>query len=239
MSVSAEALRELHRIHQQITDLKSRIQRGPKQIKAGTANVARLETELTAARDTLKRARVESDEQQLQLKQREAKIADLQRKLNECKTNTEFSALKDQIAAEQQANSVLEDEILDKMDKVERLQAQVALAEKSLEKAKQDLGTTKERVDQQQSGLDADLARVTELLQHAEQALPADFKVEYQRIVKARGEEALAPVESESCGGCYTVLSPQTLNELSQSKPVFCKFCGVLLYLPEDSSLGN
>ena len=46
MAVTAAALRELHRIHRQLSDLRERKERGPKQIKAREANLARLADEL-------------------------------------------------------------------------------------------------------------------------------------------------------------------------------------------------
>ena len=55
MSLTAEALRELHHLHQRIADLRNRLERGPKQIQAGQANVARIEEELTQAKETVKR----------------------------------------------------------------------------------------------------------------------------------------------------------------------------------------
>ena len=56
--------------------------------------------------------RVEADSKQLQMKEREEKIVNLQGKLNAAKENREYQALKDQIAADKQANVVLSDEIL-------------------------------------------------------------------------------------------------------------------------------
>ena len=46
----------------------------------------------------------------------------------------------------------------------------------------------------------------------------------------------LAQVEGEVCGHCYQKLTAQTMNELYLSRPMFCKSCGCLLYLPEDRS---
>ena len=42
MSVTAAALRELHQIHQQLAELRDRLERGPKQVRAREANVAQL-----------------------------------------------------------------------------------------------------------------------------------------------------------------------------------------------------
>jgi hypothetical protein len=46
----------------------------------------------------------------------------------------------------------------------------------------------------------------------------------HKRLVRAtRPEQALAPLEGETCGRCYTTLTPQTVNELHLGRPVFCK----------------
>ena len=239
MTISPENLRTLHRIHQQLTELRGRLDRGPKQIRAGRQAAERREQELADAKDARKKTRMEYDDQIVQLKQREAKLEKLQRDLNECRKNDAFRTLKDQIAAERQANSVLEDEILDKMEKLEQLESEEGEAESNLEKARQELAATEQRVGEQQTVLEADLARVTDELKHAETALPADFKAEYQRLIRAHGDPALARAKDETCGNCFTILSPQTMNELFMAKLVFCKSCGCMLYLPEGQSVGQ
>jgi predicted nucleic acid-binding Zn-ribbon protein len=239
MSVTASALRELHRIHRQLADLRGRLDRGPKQVQAGESRVVGAERSLVDAKEAVKRTRMASDEKQLQLKQRENRIDDLKTKLNNCNSNREYQALKEQIAADQQANSVLSDEILEILDKLEQQQTMLAQLESEVVKSKQDLQKTRQRVDGERDGLQAELERVTAELSRVESSLPADFKRDYERMTKARGQDALAEVEGETCGGCYTMLTPQTMNELYLSKPVFCKSCGRLLYLPEDRGVGG
>ena len=233
MNVSAEVLRELHRIHRQLTDLKDRLQKGPAQVRIGHQAVEHTEKELAAAKDAAKHTRMEADEKQLTLREREAKVADLQRKLNEAQSNAEFKALKDQIAADKAANAVLEDEILDRLEKLDEHHQHVRDAETKLARVREELQKAEERVAKEQTTLHDDLARLKNELKHAEAALPPDFRAEYERIVKARGEASLAPVDGESCGGCNTMLTTQIINQLYLSKPIFCKSCGCLLYLPE------
>ena len=43
MTISADVLRELHRIHRQLADLRERLDRGPRQIRAREANVTQSE----------------------------------------------------------------------------------------------------------------------------------------------------------------------------------------------------
>jgi uncharacterized protein len=236
MSVTAAALRELHRIHRQMTDLKERLERGPKQVRAAEANVKRLEAELAQAKDAHTKTRVAADQKQLQLKGRESRITELKVKLNAANSNREYQALKEQIAADVQANSVLSDEILELLEKIDECHAAVDSASANLAKTKDEWQKVKQRVDAAQAGLESEFARVSADLVRAEEVLPDDFKESYQRVAKVRGEGALAQVEGECCGGCYQTITSQMYNELKMSKPVFCKSCGCLLYLPEDRS---
>jgi predicted nucleic acid-binding Zn-ribbon protein len=234
MTTLTAALRELHRIHRQLTDLRERIARGPKQLRAAEGSVQKCDTELQQAREAAKRMRVHADDKQLQLKEREGRIKDLRSKLNACSSNREYQTLKEQIAADEQANGVLADEILDALERMDELAVKLKSADETLQRVKQEAEKVTGRVTGEHDMLQSELARVQEELKQAEQALPADFRVEYERIAKARGEQALAQVEGETCGGCYQTVTAQTMNLLYLSRPVFCKSCGCLLYLPED-----
>ncbi len=76
---------------------------------------------------------------QLQLREREARIKDLQVKLNTCSSNREYQALKEQIAADQQANSVLSDEILEALERIDVLQAEFTKIQADRDKAAEGL----------------------------------------------------------------------------------------------------
>jgi predicted nucleic acid-binding Zn-ribbon protein len=188
---------------------------------------------LGQAKDAYRQAKMSADEKQLQLKHREAKLVDLQAKLNMAQSNKEYQLLKDQMAADKQANSVLADEILEALERIDQLQAAVRTSEGNLVKFKDELDKTRKRINEQQQGLESELARVRGELKAAEDQLVGDFKDNYMRLSRSMGEDSLAPVENECCGGCSQTLTAQTLNLLKLDRPVFCKSCGRLLYLPE------
>ena len=135
-----ETLQTLHRIHRQLADLQDRLQRGPRQIKVAETSVKNCEAELAAAKDAYRQAKMAADEKQLQLKQREAKLKDFESKLFAAQSNKEYQLLKDQIAADNQANSVLSDEILEALEKIDELTAASKVAESNLAKTKDELG---------------------------------------------------------------------------------------------------
>ena len=238
MSVSASALRELHRIHKQLGDLRERKDRGPKQIKARETNLVRLTDELTRLQGEHKAARVRSDQKQLLLRSGEQKVEDLKVKLNQAASNREYQALKDQIAADQMAGSVLADEILEAMEKIDELAAHLAEHQTKIEAAKAELAKAEQGVRDQVDQLNSEIKRLEEELRQAESVLPPEFLETYQRLVKGKGEDAMAEVQGDFCGGCYQQLTPNNLSELHMSRAIACRNCGRLIYLPESRTSG-
>jgi predicted nucleic acid-binding Zn-ribbon protein len=232
MSVTAAALRELHRIHQQLAELRDRLERGPKQVRAREANVAQLETRLVEARERTKQTQMAVDRKQLDLKAGEQKIVDLRVKLNACSSNREYQALLEQIAAAEMAGSVLSDEILEGLEKIDQLTSHVKEAEKNLAAGKLDLEKARQTIEESATTIRADVTRLEAELVHAEKALPADFKTDYQRVVRSKGADSLAVVDDGVCTGCGQQITLNMQNELKLSRLVFCKSCGRLLYLP-------
>ncbi len=233
MAVSTEVLRELHRIHGQLSDLRDRLARGPKQVLAREANVDQQQTVLSAAQEHVKQTKMATDQKQLDLKSGEQKVDDLKRKLNACSSNKEYQALLEQIAAAEMAGSVLADEILEAFDKIELLEKKVSESLSIVEVAKDELTKCRDKVTQESQVIQGDIERLEGELTHAEKELPTDFKVDYQRVIRGKGAEGMAGVDDQVCLGCGVNITLNMKNELLLSKPVFCKSCGCLLYIGE------
>lgn len=233
MSSTAEILRQLHRIHRQLADLNERADRGPKTIKVREANVARLKGALEEARERTLQSRKAADQKQLQLKSGEDKIVDLQTKLNTANSNREYQTLLEQIEGDKMTNSVLEDEILEGLDKIEQLQIEAGEAEKHLDEGTRQLEQTKKSVADEADLIKADIQRLEAELADAEKSLPENFQAEYSRVVNVRGESAMAHVEDDCCSGCYQQLTPNMISKLMMDHVVCCTSCGCILYFPE------
>ena len=74
IEISTALLRTLHRLHRQRSDLQSQIDRGPRSIKASEARVTAAGSEVVSIKERLKASRIVSDQKQLQLKEREARV---------------------------------------------------------------------------------------------------------------------------------------------------------------------
>jgi len=238
IEISAELLQRLHRIYRQRTDVQGQIDRCPRQIQAGHTMVAGAKNALDESIAGIKRAKMSADQKQLQLKEREGRVLNLRGKLNEAASNREFDSFKEQIAADEQANSVLSDEILEALEQIDVLEAnrlvcQSDLAAREAEQVKL-IATVTDRL----VVLKEDFARVDAERIEAETLIPAVVKVDYERLIAARGEEALAPVEDDNCGGCYQTLTTQIMNQIALSRLVRCPSCGAFLYRLEKARIG-
>lgn len=233
MAVTAAALRELHHLHQQLAELRDRVERGPKQIRAREATTTHLKAKVEEARARVQETQMAINRKQLDLKAGEQKVVDAKVRLNAASSNKEYQALVEQIAAAEMAGSVLADEILESMEKLDALQLAVKEAEKSLAAGNQELEKVRQAIEASAAALKTDIERLEASLAQAEAALPADFKVDYQRVVRGKGANGMAAVEDNVCGACGQQITLNMQNELRLSRPVFCKACGCLLYLSE------
>ena len=235
MSVTAAALRELHRIHQQLADLRDRLERGPKQVRAREANVAQLEARLAEARDKAKQTQMAVDRKQLDLKSGEQKVVDLRVKLNAANSNREYQALLEQIAAAEMAGSVLSDEILEGMEKVDQLGARGERSRKesgrpasrNWKRPGTPSKTRPRRSAADLTRLEAELAHGRESAARRSQSRLPARRPQQRGRQPGRGRDGV-------CTGCGQQITLNMQNELKLSKLVFCKSCGRLLYLPGD-----
>lgn len=230
IEISADLLQRLHRIYRQRGDIQAQIDRCPRQIAAGDAQVQKCHDAISEAGETIQRTRRLADQKQLQLKEREARLFDLQGKMNLVNKTREYDLLKEQIAADEQANSVLSDEILELLERLDQLEIdrqQLQQAAVDREREQEKLVVT---VTDRSLSLSADLAKVEAEREEAEALVPASAKSEYTRLVAARGEDALAPIDGETCGGCNQILTTQFRSLIKLSRLVRCPSCNAYLY---------
>jgi len=234
-AVATVTLRTLHRMHRQLADLAEQLAAGPRAVAARTRQVDAAEARKAAAADDVKTARLVADQKQLQLKSAEAKIADLEAKLNACKTNREYQTLRDQIAADRMATKVLEDEIIEALERIDAVKPAVPAAETDITAAKKLLADAEAKVKAESGRLEAEVTRIRADLQAAEKDLVDDVRERYDRVVKQKGADGMSPVDGQTCGGCYQQLTGNMLSDVMLGRIITCRSCGRMLYLPESA----
>ena len=225
-------LTQLHRLHLALKEVQDQLTRGPRQIQAREKVMAQVDAERTAKEEELKQTKAAVDRKNLDLKTNEAKLKDLDRKLNESTNNKEFGILRGQIAADNAANSVLQDEVLEQLDRVDRVQSEIVEIKAKRVKAEQE----RDRVAAEFAAKAQDLKKQEIALKaqvsEAEKALPVSIMDRYRRLVEAHGADALASAENRMCNSCYVPLTSQQFVQVESKELIFCSSCGRLLYVP-------
>lgn len=239
LKIEPALLQTIRRILIQKADVSGQIENGPRQIKVVENAMAQAEQTVGDAKEQLTQFKMAANEKQLQMDSRDAKIVDFESKRAAAGSNKEYQLLNDQIAAEKAANAVLSDEILEILEKIDLQEAEVDRCNQVLEGTKQETAKVTADVDARLATLRNDLELILKELEENEAQLPPDIKTDYRRIVEANGENAIAPIDDNCCGHCFTMLRPNIIDQLRLKTATFCPSCGCILYMPMSDSVAN
>ena len=235
MSTAASGLKELHQLHLRLSSIREQLALGPQQIENCQKTITGIEHKLEEEKEQFKQLRMLADQKALQLKTNEQKIDELKVKLHACTSNREFDIFMSQIEADKMANSVLEDEILEVLEKVDQHQTAIADTQNNLVQAKAEEVRIADEAASAKPALDEKAVKLMSALESSEAVLPASIIEQYRRLVHAHGAEALAAVENKACTSCHSLLSPQYCVDVNTGKLTFCRGCGRILYLAENN----
>lgn len=235
MTETAAGLSRLHSVHREIARVREALARGPRQVRARRKAVANKEQEIADMRARHIALKKSADAKNLQLRSNEEKILGLTAKLNQANSNEVFAALRKEIDADTASNAVLEDEILETLDRVDAAGKEIAEAEADRDKRSADADALEQKIAEERAGLEADLAALEKRLEQSESIIPTKLQVDYRRLVERHGAAAMAPVEDRVCTSCQTTVSPQQKVQLNMGEFVFCRNCGRLLYRGDDA----
>ena len=101
--------------------------------------------------------------------------------------------------------------------------------------AKKLLAEAEARVTAETGRLEAEVARIRADLEVAEKELADDVREKYDRVVKQKGADGMAPIEGHSCGGCFQQLTGNMVSDLMMGRVIPCRSCGRLLYMPDSA----
>ncbi len=238
-SSPAAVLRSLHRWHQKRARAAEKIRRAQRTCELRRQAITEKEQQLEQARQQLKELRRQIDLKEIDQKTKEQRIAELTRRLHECKTNREYALLLSERKAQEAAAGRLEDELLELMEREDQLKARLDELKRELEQVRQEVAQfeaeTSEKIAQYEQALkqaEQELARVEQQIPKS----PPELRETYQRLVRQKGADAIATVEEREdltfvCLGCYSTLPPQIGMQLHAGEWVLCSSCGRLLYL--------
>jgi predicted nucleic acid-binding Zn-ribbon protein len=222
MASVGEQYRHLHDLHKQLKEIQDHLSRGPRQIKAREVRITEAETELAAREHELKEARSTVDRKNLDLRSKESHLQDLQGKLNTAASNREYDIIRGQMDADRAAKAVLEDEILEWLERIDAQQKDIAASKAAIKEAQQERERFANDFEKKAADLSRSETNLKAQITEAEKIIPPELTAQYRRLVEAYGAEALASAENGVCNQNKVLLNSGTL--------MFCSVCGRLIY---------
>jgi len=227
-----EILINLQKIDSQIFLINEQLRAKPKEINVLENDFSGISAGLKKLEDDLKKEQLIQKDKELELQSKEDTVNKQKGQLSLVKTNKEYNALQLEIEKLKADNSLLEEDIIVLLEKVDNFKKtvteereRVAAQEKNLNESKKvvelDIQELKQKLD----------ALMAERKRAVEGTLKPEVLDRYQRILNNRGEMALAVVKDNICSGCSMGLRPQVVNELKLGKMLTCDNCSRILYV--------
>ena len=187
---------------------------------------------MAAAKTAVQENEVAIKSIELDIATRSDTIAKLKTQQFETKKNDEYTALGQEVVRYTEMVDDLETQELELMEKADDLKAAHASATEAL-------ATTQKLVDDEIAELDEKAAqsqaRLNEL--SAERAslvenVDANQLALYERLLKSKGNDPVAPLKGSQCGGCHMKVTASTVVKVQAEKAVTqCENCGRILYI--------
>lgn len=150
--------------------------------------------------------------------------------LYQVKTNREYDAISSEIETKKSQIGNLENKILQTYDEETELKKQLEeLSEKKQQMEKQ-FKEYKKELDEISQSTKAEEEKLLAEREALTKMMDKSWLQRYERIRKAKGGIAVAPIERNSCGGCFSAIPPQRIVEIRESNRIYtCDFCGRIL----------
>lgn len=225
---------EVQKIDIEISSLEKEKELKPLVLDSYRREIEEKEEELKSLEKEIKSLKVEIKEKELELKSAEEEIKSLHQKLLQVKTNKEYKAILNEITGKKADNSLIEDNILALMEKLDQKELSLNRVKEELKIAEQKFLEEERKVKREIAQLESEIDKKNAQRKEAAVKVEQELLLVYERLLKSRGGIAIVPVINDACGGCHLSLRAQIINEIKKSdKLVYCEGCSRILYLNE------
>ena len=165
----------------------------------------------------------------------ESKAAKSQEKLNNIKSNKEYTAALKEIADIEKEKGKKEDKILQVMEEIESLKVECNEIKGDQVKLKEEFEVEKKEVEKEILELDKEVEELMAQRTGFNDAVDQKTLKTYDMLRDRRAGLAVSSVVGGICQGCHLEIPPQKYNELQRCNEMMsCPHCNRLIYWGED-----
>lgn len=237
-----EVLKSLQECDDAIAELRKQQEEIPGQIAALEQALVQKQAGVKDQETLLHQKQVQRKELEIDLEENKEKIKKYKLQLYQVKTNKEYTALLHEIKTLEDHTSQLEDAVLVLMEDADR-GAKESREKEALTAGQQRFQAEKARLAEELSSISTQLEGKQEARSKLCRRIDPEILVQYERIGRVRGGRAVVTARSSGsfgkdfCGGCYSNLPPQLLNEIRRNERLItCESSGrILIWLEPDA----
>ena len=236
VNIQLQRMVALQELDNEIKELKDGLNLIPGQIEQAHQELEGKKTRLNAIKEEIQGLQKKRNQMELDVKTLNDQLVKTQQKLPAVKTNQEYTALLKEIDATKDKISAIEDKELELMERLEQKEQEVPEAQKEFEGFQKEFGEYKGRKETEQARFQKELEEAGKRRDAIVTDIDAKLLNQYEKVLKRKGDFAMAQVKGETCQGCYQKIQPQMALEVRSNDKVIhvCQFCQRFLYaVPE------
>jgi len=226
---------ELQKIDLELRGIKEEKDRYPKEIKKLDEKQKIEKERIQKEREKIESLEKTRRQKEGHLNTEQEKIKRAEGRMSEVKTNKEYQALLSEIDTVKEANSRIEEEILQGMDEIDELK-------KDLSKREKEMGSTLEKIEGEREKLQEKTAQGekawSERVERREllsKQIESKLVKLYNTLKEKRQGVGVVSVKNETCQGCFLNVPPQMFIEVQKNNAlVRCPHCNRILYWDGD-----
>ena len=227
-------LLELQELDSEVLDKRNILEFIPEKIKQLDEELESKSANLKAMEETLKKVQLNHKEKDGGLQTKEEAIKKHQSQLSQIKTNKEYTALQKEIDSLKADSSLLEEDIINSLDKIDEIKKNITKEREVFEIEKKKTEEDKNKMEAERKSAEAEYNDLSNKRKEFASKIDRSILSRYDRILKNKNGLAMVPVVSNACGGCNMNLPPQVINEARLRRElVFCGNCARILYSKE------
>lgn len=205
----------------------------PKRIEDLTEKMEEIDADLDANKERLKEAEIEIRQAQGTEADQNEKLDRLQEQLYLVKTNREYDALMteiDHLKSERDETELKELELSEEKD---HLEEQVKLDQLNRETMASELESQKEELEKTTASTEKEWKQLMAQKKKLAPLIDSRYLALYDRVRSARNGVAVVPITNQTCGGCFSRLTSQSVSEIRSGNTIAqCPVCRRILYWP-------
>ncbi|MEA5000802.1 MAG: C4-type zinc ribbon domain-containing protein [Endomicrobiaceae bacterium] len=214
-----------------IETLKNKLEDLPKFAEHKKQQLSTAKKEFDNRKETYVKLNSLKKEKESLLVSKESLIAKYTTDLNNVKSNDVYKSCLLEIEKAKADKSVIEDEILQLMEDIDKETVNLKQYEADLKKAESEINGEIKNIEDSSLNMRQEIEKMKTERDSFSKSININILSQYERIRENRNGIGLSLVDGDSCGACNMVIRPQLINQATKCKElVYCDNCSRILF---------